>query len=167
MSFHEKSAWACLISIVLVFAPYLSVVFQQPMAFVGLFPLAVIVLVVLLTAFHIVNALVTRSIRKTGDVPPHDELDRMIELRAAKLSGIVLAIAVIVWCMSAMFFVPAIGVGELVQANMPDAIPAPPQFQIPVSLILTAIHMLFAGFVIANTVYYGSIIAGYRRLAHG
>jgi hypothetical protein len=167
MSFHEKSAWACLISIVLVFAPYLTIVLQRPMAFVGLFPLAVIVLVVLLTAFHIVNAIVTRSIRKTGDVPPHDELDRMIELQAAKLSGIVLATVVAAWSIAAMFGVPAAGVGELVGTGVAGDVAAPSQFAIPVIQALTAIHMLFGGFVIANIAYYGSIVAGYRRLAHG
>ncbi len=167
MSFHEKSAWACLISIVLVYIAYFALVFQHPMAFVGLFPLAAIILAVLLAAFHTVNALLTRSIRKTGDVPPQDEMDRMIEMRAAKLSGVVLAVAVMVWCMIAMFAVPAIGVGELAHAKAPDAVVAPSQFRIPVSQALTAIQILFAGFVIANTAYYGSIIAGYRRLADG
>jgi hypothetical protein len=167
MGFHEKSAWACLISIVLVYIAYFALVFQHPMAFVGLFPLAAIILAVLLTVFHIVNALVTRSIRQTGDVPPHDELDRMIELRAAKMSGIVLGVAVMVWCMFAMFVVPVIGVGELAHTKVPDAAAAPSQFRIPVSQALTAIQMLFAGFVIANVAYYGSIIAGYRRMADG
>ena len=167
MSFHEKSAWACLISIVLVFAPYLLVVVQHPMGFVGLFPVAVVVLVVLLTAFHMVNALATRSIRETGETPPLDELDRVIELRAAKLSGVVLAVAVMGWCLAAMYVVPAIGIGELAHAKASDAVSALTQFHIPVSQALIAIQILFAGFVIANTAYYGSIIAGYRRLAGG
>jgi hypothetical protein len=167
MSFHEKSAWACLSSIMLVFAPYHWVVFQYPIAFIGLFPLAVIVLCILLTAFHLVNALATHSIRETGDTPSLDELDRLIEMRAAKLSGIVLSVAVMVWCLFAMFVIPAIGVRELTPTPMPAAVPAATQFLIPVSQALLAIHLLFAGFVIANIAYYGSIIAGYRRLAHG
>ena len=43
----------------------------------------------------------------------------------------------------------------------------PTQFAIPVTDILMAIHFLFAGFVFANLVYYGSIIVSYRRLANG
>ncbi len=156
MSFHEKSAWACLISIVVVFVPYFLIVFQQPMAF-GLLVLAVVLLSVLLSAFHIVNALMTRSIRTTGDIPPHDELDRLIELQAAKLSGIVLAIAVVSWSLSAMVRVPVLA-GEGT---------TPSQFAIPGIQALTAIHLLFAGFVVANLAYYGSIIAGYRRSLHG
>ena len=74
-------------SIVLAFVPYFWIVFRFPMAFVGVFVLAVVVLVALLVAFHVVNAMATASIRNTGDVPSPDELDRLIELRAAKLSG--------------------------------------------------------------------------------
>jgi len=166
MGFQEKSAWACLIAIVAVYVPYFWVVFQYPMAF-GLFVVAAIILAVLLTAFHLVNALATRSIRKTGDVPPLDELDRMLELRAAKLSGVVLAIVVMGWSLVAMFGVPALAISELVQASTPDGGGPSVQLSIPVVQALTAIHALFAGFVIANIAYYGNLIVGYRRLAHG
>jgi hypothetical protein len=54
------------------------------MATLGLFWVSAIGLVALLTAFHIVNAIATRSIRTTGEVPPVDELDQKIELKAAK-----------------------------------------------------------------------------------
>ncbi len=167
MSFHEKSAWACLVSVVLVFVPYFVFVFQYPMAFVGLFVLAVVGLVALLTSFHVVNSLVTASIRKTGNTPPHDELDRTIELRAAKLSGIVLSVVVLAWSIIAMFGIPAAGVREVVNANEAGGVVSASQFAIPVLYVLTAIHLLFAGFVTANMTYYGTIVAGYRRLADG
>lgn len=167
MSFHEKSAWACLLSILLVFIPYFAIVFQQPMAFVGLFVAVVIALVILLTAFHIVNSIVTPSIRRTGDVPKHDELDRVIELRASKISGIVLGVFVICWLMNAMYGIPAIGVSQLSQSEPVDGAEAMLQFSIPAFYALQAVHTLFAGFVVANVVYYGSIIVGYRRLANG
>lgn len=166
MSFHEKSAWACLVSIVLVFVPYLAIVLQQPLAF-GLLAVAVIILAVILTAFHIVNAIVTRSIRETGDTPPHDELDRMIELRASKRAGVVLAVAVMGWCLGAMVLAPALASDALGSGATADIAPALSQLRVPVSQALIAIHLLFAGFIIANTVYYGSIVASYRRLAHG
>ncbi len=168
MGFHEKSAWACLLGIVLVFVPYFYFVFQHPMAFFGLFVIAVIVQVAFMTAFHVLNAILSPSIRKTGDVPPHDELDRMIELRAAKISGVVLGLVVISWCLIAMFGAPALGVHEIALAKASGASDlSPSQFAIPVMDVLLAIHTLFAGFVMANIVYYGSIVMGYRRLAHG
>lgn len=167
MGFQEKSAWACLISIVAVFVPYFLVVFQQPLAFVGLFVLAVIALVIFLTAFHLVNALMTRSIRKSRDVPPQDELDRMIELQAAKRSGFVLAAVVLVWSVIVMFGVPALGLGTPTSTSGSANDAAPLQLIIPLNQALTAIQVLFGGFVVANLAYYGSIVAGYRRLAGG
>lgn len=167
MAFHEKSAWVSLLSIVGVFVPYFVVVFQQPMAFASLFVVAVIVLVFLLTGYHIVNSIVTASIRKRGDIPPQDELDRLIELRAAKISGIVLAAVVICWCMLAAFGAPALGVSVIVNTSGLESSTSPDQFSIPVFSALTAIHVLFAGFVVSNVVYYGAIITGYRKLAYG
>ncbi len=166
MSFHEKSAWVCLVAIVLVFGPYLVVVVQQPLAF-GLLPVAVIILSMVLTAFHGVNAIMTRSIRQTGDTPPHDELDRLIELRASKRAGVVLAVAVMGWCLLAMLLAPILSSDGLAPGTTPDTAPTLAQLRVPMRQVLTAIHVLFAGFVIANTVYYGSIVASYRRLVHG
>ena len=168
MGFHEKSAWACLVAVVLVFVPYFFMVFRHPMAFVGLFVLATVGLVVLLTTFHLLNSLATASIRKAGKTPPHDELDRSIELRAAKLSGAVLGVVVVVWLIIAMYGAPAIGVMQ--HADAVAGVGAegdPSQFAIPVLSALTAIHMLFAGFVVANVTYYGTIVVGYRSLANG
>lgn len=168
MGFHEKNAWACLLGIALVFIPYFMVVFRFPMAFVGLFVLAVIVQVIFMTVFHIVNAIVSRSIRKAGGSPPLDELDRMIELRAAKISGVVLGVIVILWCMIAMYGAPAMGVQEVILANATGGTEhSPSQIVIPVMNVLLAVHTLFAGFVIANLVYYGSIVVSYRRLTNG
>jgi hypothetical protein len=69
--------------------------------------------------------------------------------------------------MIAMFGVPAVGVSEMVHAEAAGDAATPSGLVVPVILALTAIHTLFAGFVIANIAYYGSIVAGYRRLAHG
>lgn len=162
MGFHEKSAWACLLSILAVYVPYFWVVLRHPMA-LGLFVFAAALQAALLVAFHLANAIATRSIRRTGDTPPLDELDRIIELRAAKRSGLVLAVAVMTWCLAAMFGAPAVGAAATAAADF--AAPSGPA--VPVLLALTAVHALFAGFVLANLVYYGSIVAGYRRLAHG
>jgi len=153
MSFHEKSAWACLVLIIGVYMPYFVAVFRQPMAAVGLFVAAAVGLAVLLTVFHVVNALATRTIRATGRVPPADELDRHIELSASKWAGLVLAFAVMSWILFAMYALPFAGVPE------PGVV--------PLARAMTAIQWLFAGFVFANVAYYAGIVVGYRRMALG
>ena len=45
MSFHEKSAWACLVGIGVVYVPYFTVVLRFPMAALGLFGLSAIAIV--------------------------------------------------------------------------------------------------------------------------
>jgi hypothetical protein len=148
MNFHEKSAWACLVSMLGTYAPYFVVVLREPFAGPGLFVAAAIGLVLLLTLFHMINAIADRSIRTTGTTPTPDELDRAIEGAAARWAGLVLAFAVMSWILIAWFAV-------LVAAG-----PA-----VPVDTALSAVHWLFAGFVFANLVYYGAIVVGHRRLA--
>lgn len=160
MSFHEKSAWASLLAVGLVFTPYFVVVGRNPLAF-GFLVVAVVVLVVILAGFHSINAISDTLIRKRGVLPPTDELDRMIELRAAKRAGFVLACAVVTWCLVTMIVVPAQGIATGgIPSNMTE-------LRLPVTDVLTAIHWLFASFVFANCVYYASIVIGYRKLAHG
>lgn len=162
MGFHEKSAWASLIAVICAYLPYFFLVAQHPMAALGLFWVAAAGLGVVLAVFHIVNALVTRSIRLRGDTPPTDELDRLIELKAAKLSGIVLAAAVFCWILFSIYAIP-VHLHAAGQAHATDVA----QLQVPALTAMTAIHWLFAGWVIANAVYYGAIVAGYRRMALG
>ena len=166
MGFQERNAWACGCSILVVFTPYFWLVFRYPMAHVGLFAIAVAALVALLVGFHVVNALATASIRKSGDVPKPDELDRIIELRAAKLAGIVLATVVLSWSMAAMVGVPAPGVANIAAGAAENEVTAT-DFAMQVTRVMFWVHILFAGFVVSNVAYYGSIIAGYRRLADG
>lgn len=161
MNFHEKSAWACLVALLLVFVPYFLIVFSNPMALVA----AVASLVALLAAFHIANVVATSSIRQSGEVPERDELDRLIELKASKRSGMVLGVAVLLWSLVAMVGAPAIGVQAVAEAGAEQ--PDQALFSVPVLHALTAVHVLFAGFVASNAVYYGSIVAAYRRIAHG
>lgn len=166
MGYQEKNAWACGCSILVVFTPYFWLVFRYPMAHVALFALAVFGLAAILAGFHIVNALATASIRESGDVPPPDELDRMIELRAAKLAGIVLSIVVLSWSIAAMVGVPVQGVISNAAEASQGAVTGS-AFAIQVTKAMLWIHLLFAGFVISNVAYYGTIVAGYRRLANG
>jgi hypothetical protein len=165
MTFHERAAWACLVGIVAIYIPYFWVVFRYPMAF-GLFVVAAVVLAGLLIAFHVINAVTTRSIRESGDVPPLDELDRAIELRASKLSGFVLTAGVMTWCLVATAGVLGSASVEAVGGAALEGAAAS-RVVIPVTLALTGIHALFSAFVIANVAYYGAIVAAYRRLAHG
>ena len=166
MGYQERNAWACGCSIFVVFTPYFWFVLGNPMAYVALFAIAVSGLVALLIGFHIVNSIATASIRKSGDVPVPDELDRTIELRAAKLAGILLATAVLSWSIAAMVGVPTAGVASIAAANADRAVTAS-DFAIEVPEAMRWIHILFAGFVISNVAYYGAIVFGYRRLADG
>lgn len=165
MGFHEKSAWACLISIGLVYVPYFAVVLKHPMAALGLFVLAAIALVVLLVTFHIVNAVATRSIRTTGDTPQVDELDQRIELHAAKWAGFGLAAAVLAWILLIAMLLPVAGVDTIKQLATTGVEASPADFAVPVFSAMAAVQWLFGAFVLANVVYYGGIVIGYRRLA--
>ncbi len=167
MSYHEKSAWACLISIVVVFAPYFLVVFGHPTAYVGLFVAAVVGLITLLVGFHVVNAIVTASIHKTGHTPKADELDQIIELRAARLSGLVLGIIVLAWSVGVMLGAPVLGAVDTAHKNFAGEPVDASDFAIPVSNAVFWVQVLFAGFVAANVTYYGKIVASYRRMANG
>ncbi|MDX1964633.1 MAG: hypothetical protein SFX18_15895 [Pirellulales bacterium] len=171
MSFHEKSAWACFWGIAVVFGGYFWLVWQAPLAFVFLLAGAVLVLTAVLVAFHVVNALATRTIRQTGDTPPLDERDRLIELRAAKFSAGVLAAVVVIWSCTALLLLPAISLEQLAvaqaAAEFPSAGANPQSLSLPLLPVLNGIQLLFAGFVLANLAYYGGIVAGYRGLRHG
>jgi hypothetical protein len=123
------------------------------------------VLVALLAMFHIVNAIATRSIRTTGEVPPLDELDQKIELKAAKWAGLILAFAVVTWILVAMYSIPVIGSSLLEQTNATRGEVFSSSHAIPMFTAMAAVHWLFAGFVFANAAYYGGIVFRYRRLA--
>ena len=165
MSFHEKSALASLISIAVVYVPYFVFVFRFPMAALGLFWVAAIGSVAILAVFHILNAIATRSIRTTGKVPPIDELDQSIELKAAKWAGFILAFAVMTWILVAMYSIPVIGSSTLQEARAEGIDASPSSYAIPMFTAMGAVHWLFAGFVFANIAYYGCIVFGYRRMA--
>jgi hypothetical protein len=165
MSFHEKSAWACFVSICCLYVPYFFVVFRYPMAALGLIWVSAIALAVLLIVFHIVNAIATRSIRTTGEVPPLDELDQKIELTAAKWAGLILALAVVAWILVAMYAIPALGSAALEPTSAAARDVSPSSYTVPMFTAMSAVHWLFAGFVISNIAYYGGIVFGYRRIA--
>ncbi len=86
-------------------------------------------------------------------MPPIDELDRIIELNAAKWAGLALGFAVFTWILVAMYAIPVVG-GRAGATS----------FAVPVFTAMTAVHWLFAAFVLSNLTYYGGIVIGYRRL---
>jgi hypothetical protein len=165
MSFHEKSALGCLLAIVVVYVPYFAHVFRSPMEGLGLFWISAIGLVLLLTGFHMVNALATRSIRVSGDVPPVDELDHKIELNAAKWAGYFLAFAVVTWILVAMHWIPIVSNEATIVLPSTPGETSSSMTAIPVMTAMLSVHCLFAGFVLANVVYYCGIVTGYRRTA--
>jgi hypothetical protein len=158
MSFPEKNAWACFGALLVVYLPYFSFVLRQPLAFPVLFIVAVVALVVLLAAFHTINAIATRRIRQTGETPQEDEMDRQIATNAGRFSGAVLAVLVLIWCLAAMFGMPASAVQFAAKGEA---------FAVPVATALLWVHALFGGFVAANLAYYGRMIISYRAVAHG
>jgi hypothetical protein len=93
MSFREKSAWISLISILAVFGYYFAEVGSTlrvagplpPPAFLGQYIAAVILLVVLQIALHIIAAVGTRL--GGGDMnTARDEREKLIELKANRFA---------------------------------------------------------------------------------
>ena len=94
-SFEEKSVWIQLVGMVAILSSYfviaalmLSKGVTAVMAFVPLFIVAVVLLVVVLVAGHIVAVIVSRP-------EGRDERDRLIVWRAESNSGWVLAVGVL------------------------------------------------------------------------
>lgn len=147
MSFHEKSAWASLISMLVVYLVYFSIAFSGVGVFFVIFALiaAVIIQVSLFAGAQILIAIFTREIKEKGDVPPRDERDRGIELRSTRVSSYVLGTAVALWCIAAFILIAMSGGSVTARAAM------------------TACQILFAGFVLASVAYYAMQVAGYRR----
>lgn len=166
MSFNEKNAWACLLAIIAVYVPYFYFVSLEPLAGLGSiiwFVIAVVFLAVLLALFHTVNALFSPRIRKTGNTPPLDERDRHIDAFATKVSAIVLAIGVISWCINAMMRIPLAGFGNMIEVKSSEETVDLADMTISAIDALAWVQVLFFGFVLANAVYYATMIFCYRR----
>ncbi len=96
MSFRETSAWISLISLLGVFGFYFTVVGRSleadvmpPPAFLGEYTAAVILLVIVQVALHIIAAIVTRA--SGGDMETaRDERERLIELKSNRFGYFIL-----------------------------------------------------------------------------
>jgi hypothetical protein len=96
MTMREKSAWATLAGMMIVFGPYFVSVFGRfargqldPATVLGLFVAAVVFLVVLMTVLGIAIGVVSRR-------EPVDERDRAIEARSFKVGYFTFASAAVV-----------------------------------------------------------------------
>jgi hypothetical protein len=94
-SFEEKSVWIQLVGLVVALGLYfviaglmLAAGVTHIMPYVPLFAVAVVVLVIVMTAGHALAALLRRP-------EPRDERDRLIEWRAESSAGWVLGVGVI------------------------------------------------------------------------
>ena len=145
LSFREKSLWASLIAILVVFSPYFAINFSHLLTgdpeisdtfvAIGTFVAAVLFLVVIMVVLHILIALSTRY-------EDEDERDRFIELTATRNAHWVLSVGV--WVTLAAPGASAIG------------------WLPPMSTLLFA-HLIFAAFVLAEVVGIVSQLIQYRR----
>jgi len=92
MSFHHKSAWACLVSTALIWGAYFALVLSGPADQSGLaLPVgvaAIILQTLILIGSHVVFAVIDR-----GD-DRFDERDRSIAQRSGNWAGLILSIGV-------------------------------------------------------------------------
>ena len=99
LSFEEKSTWASLAIILIVFSGYFSQVYDglidgilDKAAVTGLFFGAVVTVVILEIVLHIVIA----AFNHRDADQPRDERDRLFAVKAGNISGWVLGIAVLI-----------------------------------------------------------------------
>ena len=138
MSFREKSQWVALLAVVVVFAQYFARVLPVHGAdvapqHVARFVAAIIALVLVQIVGQAVLAAANRRDAARG--VQQDERDRLIDLRAARISLHVLGVAVFTALVTAMT--------------------VPGNFAV--------VHVLFGGWVLAQAVELGARIALYRR----
>ncbi|MCX6597313.1 MAG: hypothetical protein NTV70_13205 [Acidobacteria bacterium] len=113
LSFEERSVWVQLISLLLVLGGYFIVAQQmvsrgvtELVVFAPVFAVAVVLMVVVTVAGHIVAALVSRP-------EGQDERDRLISWRAESQSGWLVATGVLAGITAMVFSVPTVWVAHL------------------------------------------------------
>lgn len=160
MTIHEKSAWASVVAILVLYIPYFSAVNAQPMEGVYRFWGVTIGMAVIMGVFHAIDAIVHVIRHRTHVVTLVDELDQAIQRDAAMVAGGVLAGVVVCWVIGMMYALPLSAV--TVTETTSDGIRTYVAWS--VDDIMRAIHWLFAGFVMANLVYYFVMIVRYRSM---
>ncbi len=148
INFHEKSAWAVLISTVVIYGAYFVAVFAMPAAEVGapitLFFLlvgAVVAQIIALTVSHILFA-----VREAPEA--EDERDRLIDLKSDRVGAWVLAAG-------AMLIVLALIAGGTIGAASDSS------WNIPGPFIMG--NLLLLVFVLSEIVKRVSQVVHYRK----
>ena len=150
MNFHEKSAWACLASILGIWGAYFTLVLTRP-AELSVVPLPAIILAIVLQIVVLVSAQIIISIlNREGS--HYSERDRRIALRSSSWAGIVLSVGVLLCALllpmreEALLLEPR---GRLATGTLAGA--------------FTTGHLLLFWIVLSEVVNYGSRVLLYRR----
>jgi hypothetical protein len=160
MTIHERSAWISIGAILMLYIPYFIDVNAQPMVSLYRFWGVGIGMAVIMALFHAIDAVMHVVQKRGGAIQLVDELDRAIQHNAMAISGILLAVVVVVWVIVMMYALPLFG--SSVVETTSDYVNAYVAW--PIDQVMRAIQWLFAGFVMANLVFYGVVIAQYRSM---
>lgn len=160
MAIHERSAWGSIGAILVLYIPYFIEVNAHPMESLYRFWMVGIGMAVIMGVFHLIDTIV--HVVQTRRIPLQilDELDRTIQYKAMMVSGGVLAFALVIWVIVMMYALPILGatVIETTSERVNTYVAW------PIDHVMRAIQWLFAGFVLANLVFYLAVIVQYRGL---
>ena len=92
-------------------------------------------------------------------------MEKRFDQTALKIAGYFLSVVVLLWCLNVLVGIPVLAIRGLAAADQNVAQVDLSQLSIPAVQALNAVQLLFAGFVLANVVYYVSLILCYRRVA--
>jgi hypothetical protein len=150
MSLHEKSAWACLASTLLIWGAYFVLVFTLPVEQSGIAVPAVIAAIVLQTIVMIAASISFAILHRESSL--YDERDRLIALRSGHCAGWVLSVGV--FCCVVLF--------PMREAALHMDPPGALATGALASPFATG-NILLALFVFSEVVHYGAQILLYRR----
>jgi len=160
MSIHEKSAWVSIVAILGLYIPYFMVVDVHPLQGLYRFWVVGIGMAVIMGVFRAVDAIVQVVQQRAGTMVVVDELDRLIQYKAALLSGVILACVVVIWVIGMMYVLP-LHATTMVETTS-DGVYSHAAW--PITDVMRTVHWLFAGFVATNLLYYVAIIVQYRSM---
>jgi hypothetical protein len=150
MSLHEKSAWACLASTLLIWGAYFALVFSLPAEMFGIALPAAIGAIVLQAVVMIVASIAFAVMHRGAGI--YDERDRSIALRSGHWAGWVLSVGV---CLCVVFF----PMREIALQMDPPGDLASGSLAGP----FTTANILLVCFVFSEVVHYGAQVVLYRR----
>ncbi len=150
MSLHEKSAWACLVSTLLIWGAYFALVFTLPVEQSGIALPAVVGAIVLQAVVMIVASVAFAVVHRGAGI--HDERDRSIALRSGHWAGWVLSVGVFL-CVG---FFP---MREIALQMDPPGRFASGSLASP----FATANILLVLFVFSEIVHYGAQVVLYRR----